>query len=307
MEQKDEWGMFQELTEGGRNGIMKKGDKAAIVCCSNALPHSFAGRLKELECFLEEMGLRPVRSNCIFEKKSVFDISVKERAQSLMQCYEDEDIRAIFDLSGGDIANEILPLLDYGKIAGSDKLFWGYSDLTTVINAIYAKTGRPSVLYQIRHLIGTGMERRREDFYHTVLEGRGDLFSVPYEWVRKGPVQGVVVGGNIRCLLKLAGTEYWPDMHGKILLLESFHGKAAQIRAYFSQLNQMGVFGQVNGILLGTFTELEETGDVSFVPELVRRYTGETAPILKTGRIGHGIQSKGIVIGREFQKANFYN
>ena len=71
LEQKDEWGMFQELTEGGRNGIMKKGDKAAIVCCSNALPHSFAGRLKELECFLEEMGLRPVRSNCIFEKKSV--------------------------------------------------------------------------------------------------------------------------------------------------------------------------------------------------------------------------------------------
>ena len=125
--------------------------------------------------------------------------------------------------------------------------------------------------------------------------------------MRKGPVQGVVVGGNIRCLLKLAGTEYWPDMHGKILLLESFHGKAAQIRAYFSQLNQMGVFGQVNGILLGTFTELEETEDVSFVPELARRYTGETAPILKTGRIGHGIQSKGIVIGREFQKANFYN
>lgn len=35
-------------------------------------------------------------------------------------------------------------------------------------------------------------------------------------------MQGIVVGGNIRCLLKLAGTEYWPDMNGKILLLESF-------------------------------------------------------------------------------------
>ena len=40
-------------------------------------------------------------------------------------------------------------------------------------------------------------------------------------------MEGIVVGGNIRCLLKLAGTPYWPDMREKILLLESFGGKTA--------------------------------------------------------------------------------
>ena len=42
------------------------------------------------------------------------------------------------------------------------------------------------------------------------------------KFLQGSKMQGIVVGGNIRCLLKLAGTEYWPDMNGKILLLESF-------------------------------------------------------------------------------------
>ena len=52
------------------------------------------------------------------------------------------EITDIYDISGGDIANEILPYLDFEVIKNSGKRFWGYSDLTTVINAIYEKTGK---------------------------------------------------------------------------------------------------------------------------------------------------------------------
>ena len=61
-------------------------------------------------------------------------------------------------------------------------------------------------------------------------------------------MEGIVVGGNIRCLLKLAGTEYWPNMDGKILFLEAYGGEVSQIAALFTQLEQMGVFKQVEGI-----------------------------------------------------------
>ena len=70
-----------------------------------------------------------------------------------MSFYKDAEIKGIFDISGGDVANGILPYLDYDVIANSPKIFLGYSDLTTVLNAIYQKTGRASVLYQIRKLI----------------------------------------------------------------------------------------------------------------------------------------------------------
>ena len=34
-----------------------------------------------------------------------------------MEFYEDASIKAIFDISGGDLANTILPYLDYERIA----------------------------------------------------------------------------------------------------------------------------------------------------------------------------------------------
>lgn len=37
-----------------------------------------------------------------------------------MDFYKDDTIRIIFDISGGDIANEILSYLDYEQIAKSD-------------------------------------------------------------------------------------------------------------------------------------------------------------------------------------------
>lgn len=278
---------------------IKKGSKVAIVCCSNGQRQSDKEKIEHLKNTLLKLGLVPVFGDHIFEEDSVFGGSGKERAQSLMQFYMDKEIQAIFDISGGDIANEILPYLDFQTIAESDKMFWGYSDLTTIINAIYAKTGKKSVLYQIRNLIYDASETQIADFESTVLEGTDRLFSFGCEFVQGEYVQGIVTGGNIRCLLKLAGTEYWPDMTGKVLMLESLHGAVPQMVTYLNQLEQIGVFKKVSGILLGTFTEMEEKNCFPTMTELVKKYAGKKIPILKTREIGHGSNSKGIVIGEE--------
>lgn len=133
--------------------MLARGDKIGIVCCSNGQKRAYAGMLQSLEEVLVSIGLQPVFGGCIYEKEGVFSGTARERAQALMDFYMDDEIKGIFDISGGDIANGILPYLDYDIIANSSKLFWGYSDLTTVMNAIYAKTGKASVLYQIRNLI----------------------------------------------------------------------------------------------------------------------------------------------------------
>ncbi len=278
---------------------MKKGDKAAIVCCSNGQAATSETTIKKLQNTLEQIGLIPVFSDFIYEKESVFSGTAKERADSLMHFYQDDTIKAIFDISGGDLANEILPYLDYSIISKSDKLFWGYSDLTTIINAIYTKTQKPSVLYQIRNLIYENSETQIAHFTNTIMESgtQNELFSFAYDFVQKDTMEGIVVGGNIRCLLKLAGTEYFPDMNDKILFLEAYHGAVPQIVTYLSQLKQMGVFDKISGILLGTFTAMESLKHSPTVVDLVRQYAGINIPIAKTSDIGHGTDSKGIVIG----------
>ena len=281
---------------------MKKGSKTAIVSCSNAQPQTYREKLNKLQATLSDLGLIPIFGDCIYEKESVFSGTGKERAESLMNFYRNPEIRAVFDISGGDIANEILPFLDYDVIAKSNAVFWGYSDLTTIINAIYTKTKKPSVLYQVRNLISPNAQEQAANFFASIFEEKPDLFFFRYSMIQKNSMQGIVVGGNIRCLLKLAGTPYWPDMNGKILLLESLGGLVPQMTAYLNQLKQIGVFEQINGILLGTFTKMEEEKALPSMTELVKRYAGKELPIAKTNEIGHNTNAKAIVIG---QKMNF--
>ncbi|MBE5931151.1 MAG: LD-carboxypeptidase [Lachnospiraceae bacterium] len=281
--------------------MLKYGDKIGIVCCSDGQKHYYAEKLKCLETTLRNMGLQPVFSNYIYEKENIFSGTAKERGDALMEFYKDDLIKSIFDISGGDVANGILPYLDYDIISDSSKLFWGYSDLTTVLNAIYKKTGKASVLYQIRNLIYDCKEVQITDFRNTVLQNEADLFQWEYEFIQQREMHGVVVGGNIRCFLKLAGTEYMPDLKGKILLLESYSGTVAKMETYLCQLQQLGAFDKVAGILLGTFTEMEAEKCTPGIEELVKRTAGENMPIAVTKKIGHGTDSKGIVIGRELE------
>lgn len=277
--------------------MLKSGDKIGIVCCSDGQKHYYAEKLSYLEATLRNMGLQPVFSDYIYEKEDIFSGTAKERADALMEFYKDDEIKGIFDISGGDVANGILPYLDYDIIANSTKVFWGYSDLTTVLNAIYTKTGRASVLYQIRNLIYDSKEVQITDFTNTVLKNGADLFQWEYEFIQQSEMHGVVVGGNIRCFLKLAGTEYMPDLNGKILLLESYSGTVAKMETYLCQLQQMGSFEKVAGVLLGTFTEMEAKKCTPGIEELIKRTAGENVPIAVTKKIGHGTDAKAILIG----------
>ena len=169
--------------------MFKRGDKIGIVCCSNGQKCTYVEKIKRLENTLTEIGLQPVFSDYIYEKEDIFSGTAKERANALMDFYKDDEIKGIFDISGGDVANGILPYLDYDVIASSPKLLWGYSDLTTVLNAIYKKAGKASVLYQIRNLIYDDKERQIVDFSNAIMRNGTDLFQLKYEFVQ--PLQSV--------------------------------------------------------------------------------------------------------------------
>ena len=277
-------------------------DKVAIVGCSNAQLKTARPKIDKLVEVLESIGLQPICSDYIYEKYSVFSGSGKERADALMKFYLDDSIKAIFDISGGNVANEVLEYLDFEIIKKNPKPFFGYSDLTTVINAIYSKTEIPSFLYQIRNLIYDHGEEQIENFRKTILEDKNDLLNINYRFLQGNSISGTVVGGNIRCFLKLAGTPYMPSFKDKVLFLESLGGEVPLMTTYLNQLKQMGAFNEVKGIILGTFTEMEEKQAKPTIEQLVLDIVNnKEIPIAKTEEIGHGSNSKAIVIGGEIK------
>lgn len=268
-----------------------------ISACSNGHRSEWQNQIDELCDVLKSMEMEPVLASHIMSKIDEFSGTDKERAMDLMQLYLNDSIDHIFDISGGDLANGVLKYLDFEVIQKSNKTFWGYSDLTTIINAIYSQTGKASVLYQIKNMVYDNKKLQQKRFKEYVEGTSKDLFDVNYDFLQGDCMEGIVVGGNIRCLLKLAGTMYWPDMNGKLLLLESLGGESGQIATLFNQLELIGVFEQIQGVILGTFTNYEKKNLELSVFDLLKTHISPELPVAKTVEIGHGNDSKAIVIG----------
>ncbi len=276
--------------------------KIALCACSNLLPDDERGEMRKLKSMLERFGVTVAESPCMYADGRDGIGLGKRKADILNRFYADQSIDAVFDVSGGDTANELLPYLDYDLIGRSGKPFFGYSDLTTVLNAIYAKTGKSSVLFQIRSLVWdeTGIQADRFERY---LRGDKELFSPRWNTLQgtgeaeKLKRNNTTVGGNIRCFLKLAGTGYFPNTEGKLLFLEALGGGIPQLSTYFAALEQLGVFNKVSGILLGTFTQLEKERGGQCVYDILKQHISHEMFVAKTQDVGHGNSARALTIG----------
>lgn len=279
--------------------FLNKGDKIGIISCSNGLSIKNKNIIDELKLNLKSLDIDMVEGDTLYAKEyNLFSGTGEEKARALEKLFLDKDIKMIFDISGGDLANEVLDFLDFNLIKENPKPFFGYSDLTVLINAIYSQCDITSYNYQLRNLIGRFKEEQMQNFKASFIEGKEDIFNLDYKWINGSHLEGIVVGGNIRCLLKLAGTKYMPNFKDKILFLESFSGNSAKMVTYITQYKNLGVFNEVKGIILGEFTEMEREDLKPDIVEILKRVIGEiNIPILKTSDLGHGADAKCIPIG----------
>lgn len=277
-------------------------DKVGIISCSNGLPFSSRPKIEQLCYTLYSLGLIPVCSSCLYTDDSGVSVTPQERAESLMSFFYDQEIRAIFDVSGGDIANQMLDYLDFTYIRENPKLFFGYSDLTTLLNALYTQSDLASYLYQVRNLISSHGPRQRNDFLLSLLHNKSNLYEFSYEFVQGREMSGTIIGGNIRCFLKLAGTPYLPDFTDKILFLEARSGNPNFVASCLTQLKHLGAFDKARGILLGTFNEMENSDCGQPIEEILLHILENTAiPVAKTPEIGHLPNSKCLMIGQHLR------
>ena len=313
-------------------GIYMSG-KIYLTACSDTRKESDREEIEQLKELLTGYGLNVAVSAYLYDD----DAAGREKALELNSFFADkaaaDKVTAIFDVSGGNAANELLPYLDYDMIADSQAVFWGYSDLTTIINAIYAKTGKASVLYQARHLAGNEARQREcmalleMGTFANVCESvsfgddggmneeewdKGSRHKespdkenrnvgIDYEFLRGNELSGTLLGGNLRCLLKLAGTEYMPGLTDKVLLMEALGGDIYSARTMLAQLDQLGVFNKVRGILVGTFTALMKDGQYESFLDLLLTRIPRNMPVAVTKDVGHGRDAKAIVIGADIR------
>ena len=229
-------------------------------------------------------------------------ISPQIRADLLMELFTDSRVDAIVDISGGNLSNEVLDFLDYSLIADHVKPFAAYSDNTALNLALYRYAGLHSVYWNASTIVCRGTRDIRDfvsgkRFIPYIFPDSSHV-SEQYKNISDVLVSGdlPIIGGNIRCMAKLAGTRYWPTLHeAHAVLLESFSQTLPAAVSTFTHLRHAGLFNHTCAVILGQFTTIDKTGQRERLVQIMQEYID--IPIFHAPYVGHSLSAQPVTIG----------
>jgi muramoyltetrapeptide carboxypeptidase len=260
---------------------LKIGDSIGIFSPSSPITYSCPKRFERGKEYLESKGFNIIGGSltgkCDFYRSG----SIRERAEELNALIRNPEIKCIISTIGGMNSNSILPYIDYEGLKRNPKIIIGYSDVTAILLAIYAKTGI-NTYYGPALVASLGEFPPFADYtYQYFKELLIDKTQFPYtlktppfwteealDWemqdrpkeqkenglitVYGGTVRGRLIGGNLDTMQGIWGSEYMPKIKdGDILFIEDALKDAATIERSFSLLKLNDVFNRISGIILG--------------------------------------------------------
>lgn len=117
------------------------GDTIGVIAPDMALKTDDKVYLENATKYFESLGLKVKYGKYLFSDDDYCAGTPKERAEDLNNMFSDKEVKAIFTLKGGEMANGILPYIDYENIKTNPKIFLGMSDITVLLCAINKMTG----------------------------------------------------------------------------------------------------------------------------------------------------------------------
>jgi muramoyltetrapeptide carboxypeptidase len=247
---------------------------------------------------LEELGFAVTVGQSCREQRGYLSGSDSIRAHDVNSAFANPDIDAIVCLRGGYGAARLLPMLDYDMIRNNPKPFVGFSDITALHCAFQVKCGLVTFhgpMAGAHWQVGLRENNSRSLWLRAMSEtcslGRMENpDGAPFEALREGEAEGILTGGNLTVLNNLLGTEYMPDLDGKLLLMEDVGEKPYRIDAMLTQFRNTGLLQKCAGFILGDFTDCG--GDPSkptlTLQEIIAELLPQNKPILQSVHAGHG-------------------
>lgn len=219
----------------------------------------------------QAMGLKVKLGNHINAHYGHLAGTDEDRAEDLNNMFKDPEVNAIIALRGGSGAARILDKIDYENISKNPKIFIGYSDITALHMAIYAKTGLvtfhgPMAISKWNNFSYTIFKEilfnKQAFFFENTKELGDNLVQVNnrIRTIRPGKAEGILLGGNLSVLSGIMGSEYVPDWENKILYLEEVGEKIYAIDRMMSQLKLAGVLDNISGFVFGKCTDCDPGG-----------------------------------------------
>jgi muramoyltetrapeptide carboxypeptidase len=269
---------------------LQPGDTVGIIAPAS----NFKRDLLEAGCkVLSDLGYKPFYFDSIFEQDLYFAGSVDRRVQEFEQMLSRDDVRAIMCTRGGYGSNYLLPHLNATKIAAAQKIFIGYSDITSLLtwftNFGLVTFHGPMVAADFSKQDGVDLSSLQ-----AALSGSSSwTVEADIEPLVEGSAEGTLYGGCLSILVASLGTPYEIQSSGTILFIEDINAKPYQIDRMLMQLKLAGKFSGVRGLIFGEMLDcIQNTAQGYKLQEVILRVVGDLGiPIgfgLRSGHVSHG-------------------
>ncbi len=276
---------------------LSKGDKIGIVAPARKISRDEL--LPALEV-IKDAGFVPVLGKNVFNVYNQFAGTDDERAADFQEMINRNDIKALLAARGGYGCARIIDKIDFSPIFRNPKWIAGYSDITVFHN----------------HLANLGIASLHSTMPINFMENTGDSLTSLFDALkgkkpvynfknkkktnREGVCEGEVVGGNLSVLYSISGSKSFPENKGKILFLEDIDEHLYHIDRMITAMKRAGVFENLNGMILGAFTQMHNRGTkfgktaYEIIAEAVSEYK---FPVAYGFRAGHQKQNLTLIMG----------
>lgn len=274
---------------------LSAGDEIRIIAPSRSLSLVSTKAVKQARDYLSYMGYKVTFAEHCYECGFNDSAPVKSKVEDLHEAFSNPRVKAIIAAIGGFSSNQILENIDYSLISKNPKIFCGYSDISSLLNAIHTKTGLVTYHGPNFNSFGENITNYTIDSFLKCVAYNDEYRINPlndgvFKIVNTGTAKGTIIGGNLSTLSLLQGTDFMPSLNDVVLFLEdiNFYGKFfwGEFERKLQSLLQVKNC-KINGIVLGKFQKVFDPNN-DYIPKIVNsKIQLQDIPIISNVDVGH--------------------
>jgi len=279
---------------------IKPGDTIGVIAPSNIILEKDEEYIEKSTKLFEDLGYKVKFGKYVRANTLGYGATAKEKAEDINNMFENKDVKAIICVKGGEDSNSTFDYIDYEIIQNNPKIICGFSDITSITNAIYSKTG----LVTFNGPTFKSLTSWETDYSFKELLKRFQDKSLElgveedkYETIQEGVAEGEFIGGNLSLTTKLVCGKYELDFTDKILFIEElgYESDPNLVNNNLYYMKQNGVFDKIKGIWVGNY---EHESGIALEKILIDVLDGKYSfPIIKSNNFGHCDKKTVIPIG----------
>lgn len=234
---------------------LKVGDTVGLISPAGIIDSEDVLQAREI---FTSLGLKVKPGRHILDRYGYLAGIDRNRARDVNAMFADKSVKAIIAMRGGWGGNRILPLLNYSSIRANPKIIMGYSDITSLLLAITARSRLVTFHgpvatstwnnFTLRYVRSILFDAQAVAMNNTLIT------KLNREIITPGKATGKFIGGNLSVINSMLGSSYLPTWKNSILFIEDIGEDVYRIDRMLVQLKNAGILNQLSGFVFGQCT-----------------------------------------------------